>query len=189
MAEVDKLIPDLRGLVDQQAEQRIHDAFNRVYEFFERKLSIAQQENNKLLQQQASDFRKTSDLVNGIFATPLIGSTSAPNPLQSIGVGNGTVTSISSNSASSGFALTGGPITQTGTITFSISSAANARTTLGIDDIATKKSNLTAIVAPGVGNDSSQGYAVGSFWIDTVLNDIYQAANVAVGAAVWRKLN
>lgn len=59
----------------------------------------------------------------------------------------------------------------------------------GIDPIATKKSNLAAAVAPTVNEDSGDGYAIGSIWIDTVLNDVYMATNVSVGASVWRKLN
>ena len=47
------------------------------------------------------------------------------------------------------------------------------------------KRNLTAIVAPGVSNDSSQGYSVGSIWID-VTNDVaYICVDVTIGAAVW----
>lgn len=67
-----------------------------------------------------------------------------------------------------------------GTITISIA---------GIDPMATKKSNLTAIIDPAVGNDSSQGYKAGSFWLNTVTPSFWVAASVAVGAAVWLKLS
>lgn len=67
-------------------------------------------------------------------------------------------------------------------------SAGNARTNLGVDDVATKKSNLAAAVAPTVNDDSGDGYAVGSLWIDTAADDAYIALDVTVGAAVWKKL-
>lgn len=50
------------------------------------------------------------------------------------------------------------------------------------------KSN-TAIIAPTVNDDSGDGYAPFSTWIDTVLGDVYMAVDVTVGAAIWRKLN
>ena len=67
-------------------------------------------------------------------------------------------------------------------------SASGARTSLGIDDIATKKSNLSASVAPTVNEDSGDGYAVGSFWLDTTADDAYICLDATVGAAVWKKI-
>lgn len=112
----------------------------------------------------------------------------SPMTFDSIG-GSGSVTSVNGASSASGFTLTGGPFATSGTLTFNVSSAANARTTLGIDALATKKSNLSAAVAPTVNDDSGAGYAIGSTWIDTVADDIYMATDVTVGAALWRKLN
>lgn len=66
-----------------------------------------------------------------------------------------------------------------GTISFNLS---------GLADIATKKSNLAAIVDPAVGNDSSQGYAAGSFWLNTITPSFWVAVSVGVGAAVWLQL-
>lgn len=62
--------------------------------------------------------------------------------------------------------------------------AAGARTNLGIDTIATCKSNLTAAGAPGAGDDSSLGYSQGSFWIEGSVK-AYMCVNASVGAAVW----
>ena len=45
--------------------------------------------------------------------------------------------------------------------------------------------NLTATAAPTVSNDSSQGYSVGSHWVDTVHNSTFVATSVAAGAAKW----
>jgi hypothetical protein len=48
------------------------------------------------------------------------------------------------------------------------------------------KTNAT--VAPGVGDDTGDGYAVGSVWVDTTADKIYQAVDVTLGAAVWKEL-
>jgi hypothetical protein len=42
-----------------------------------------------------------------------------------------------------------------------------------------------ATAAPGVGDDSGDGYAVGSIWIDVTGDKAYIAVDVTVGAAVW----
>lgn len=88
-------------------------------------------------------------------------------------------------SSSSGFGFAGAG----NTITLSVTNAATARTALGIDAIATKKSKLDATVAPTVNEDSGDGYAIGSLWLDVTADDVYMALDVTVGAAVWRKLN
>lgn len=67
-------------------------------------------------------------------------------------------------------------------------SASGARTNLGIDAIATKKSNLAAAVAPGVTDDAAAGYAVGSIWCDTTADDAYICLDSTNGAAVWKKM-
>jgi len=45
--------------------------------------------------------------------------------------------------------------------------------------------NLTAAVTPSATNDSSQGYAPTSLWIDTTTNVVYMNTSATVGAAVW----
>jgi hypothetical protein len=57
----------------------------------------------------------------------------------------------------------------------------------GIGAGGTVKCNFAAIIAPTVGDDSSLGYAVGSSWIDTVLDDAYICCDATNGAAVWKK--
>jgi hypothetical protein len=47
------------------------------------------------------------------------------------------------------------------------------------------KNNLSASVAPAVTDDSGDGYAIGSRWIDTTADKEYVALDVSVGAAVW----
>ena len=45
--------------------------------------------------------------------------------------------------------------------------------------------NFTATTNPGVGDDSADGYGVGSVWLNTTDGIWWRAANVTVGAAVW----
>ncbi|MEM7739132.1 MAG: hypothetical protein AAF267_25525 [Deinococcota bacterium] len=52
------------------------------------------------------------------------------------------------------------------------------------------QNNLTAITAPTVTNNASEGYAVNSVWIDTQANEIYRLLefdNPTPGDAVWVK--
>jgi hypothetical protein len=65
--------------------------------------------------------------------------------------------------------------------------ASDARTNLGVDAIAATKSNLSAAVAPAVANDSTQGYSIGSTWLDTTAQTSYQCLSATVGAAVWKE--
>jgi hypothetical protein len=51
------------------------------------------------------------------------------------------------------------------------------------------KSNLNASTDPTTSSDSSAGYAVGSLWINTTLNKIFQCVNAGVGVAVWNSLS
>jgi hypothetical protein len=46
--------------------------------------------------------------------------------------------------------------------------------------------NTTAIVDPDVDNDETEGYEVGSHWINTATGAVYVATDVTDGAAVWR---
>ena len=51
------------------------------------------------------------------------------------------------------------------------------------------KINLSATAAPGVGDDSGDGYAIGSIWLDTTNDNIYMATDVTVGAANWEQIS
>ncbi len=48
-----------------------------------------------------------------------------------------------------------------------------------------QSANLTATTDPGVGNDSTQGYVVGSRWINTSASRMWVCQSSAAGAAVW----
>lgn len=52
-------------------------------------------------------------------------------------------------------------------------------------DTAIKLNEYAKTTAPGVGDDSGDGYTVGSRWIDTTNDLAYVCLDVTVGAAVW----
>lgn len=45
--------------------------------------------------------------------------------------------------------------------------------------------NVTATTDPGTGNDNTQGYSVGSIWVNVSAGRVFVAVNVATGAAAW----
>jgi len=45
--------------------------------------------------------------------------------------------------------------------------------------------NPTAIVAPTINNDNTEGYSYNSTWFDTVGGDFYRCADASTGAALW----
>lgn len=53
-----------------------------------------------------------------------------------------------------------------------------------------KKNKLIATTAPGVTNDTTEGYSIGSIWIDTTASPrtIYQCVDSSTDAAVWKNL-
>lgn len=50
-------------------------------------------------------------------------------------------------------------------------------------------SNYSAATAPTVDDDTTEGYAVGSRWVDTTTNAIYLCSDPSAAAAVWNLLN
>jgi len=55
----------------------------------------------------------------------------------------------------------------------------------GIDPLASVKSKLNATAAPTINNDITEGYGVGSVWIDLTNDDVYICVDNTDGAAVW----
>lgn len=51
-----------------------------------------------------------------------------------------------------------------------------------------KLDNLSAVVAPTITDDSNLGYSIGSRWIDTATDLVYECADASVSAAVWKNL-
>lgn len=50
-----------------------------------------------------------------------------------------------------------------------------------------RKDNYAATTAPTAANDSTQGYEIGSVWIDTTADRAYLALDVSLGTAVWHE--
>lgn len=70
------------------------------------------------------------------------------------------------------------------------SAAANAATfnaPLASLDAAIRKNNYAATAAPTVGDDTGDGYTVGSRWFDTTNDRSYVALDVTLGAAIWKE--
>jgi len=56
---------------------------------------------------------------------------------------------------------------------------------VGLGNVENLKVKLDGTSAPGVSNDDTEGYAVGSRWIDATNDKEYVALDVSTGAAVW----
>jgi len=54
-------------------------------------------------------------------------------------------------------------------------------------DVDTVLYNEAATIAPAVGNDNTQGYEVGSRWIDVTNDRTYTCVDASTGAAVWKR--
>lgn len=53
----------------------------------------------------------------------------------------------------------------------------------------TASNNFQAITAPSTANDSTQGYDIGSLWVDTLTNIMYCCTSNSVGAASWTSIS
>lgn len=51
---------------------------------------------------------------------------------------------------------------------------------------AVTKNNMNATTNPGTGNDTTQGYSVGSMWLNKSAHRIYFCEDDSTGAAVWK---
>lgn len=49
------------------------------------------------------------------------------------------------------------------------------------------KTNLSATTNPAVSDDNTQGYQIGSIWINTSTDTAYQCLDASTGAAVWKE--
>jgi hypothetical protein len=59
---------------------------------------------------------------------------------------------------------------------------------VGLGNAQDIKVNLSATANPAVTNDGTQGYAIGSTWLNTVNAREYVAVSVATNAAVWKEI-
>ena len=55
-------------------------------------------------------------------------------------------------------------------------------------DASFAKCNWAATTNPGTGDDSGDGYSIGSLWFDTTNHALYIAETVGVGSATWREI-
>jgi hypothetical protein len=60
--------------------------------------------------------------------------------------------------------------------------------TPNIDPLKIKGNKLDATQAPGVSDDSSQNYSVGSKWVDVTNDKVYFCTDATVGAATWSEV-
>jgi len=51
------------------------------------------------------------------------------------------------------------------------------------------KDNLVATAAPDETNDTTEGYSVGSEWIDVTNDNAYVCLDISTGAAVWKRIS
>ena len=63
--------------------------------------------------------------------------------------------------------------------------AAGARTSLGLENGATIKHKLDATTAPTATDDSASDYSAGSLWIDVTADQAYICVDATASAAVW----
>lgn len=115
------LFPRLNGLVDPAVDRELFLAFLRLYEYFsntiETKVVEVKKETTVETQQLTE---KTTQLINNFAAKLIKGNSNnqGNNPLETLG--SGTVTSV----AASGnllFTISGSPITESGTFSFTLS--------------------------------------------------------------------
>lgn len=59
---------------------------------------------------------------------------------------------------------------------------------VGLGNVANLKCNLAATTAPGVSDDSTAGYAVGSSWFNLTADKAYVCLDATAGAAVWKEV-
>ena len=58
--------------------------------------------------------------------------------------------------------------------------------TIGFISVSNEQNEYTAVVPPTVNDDDTQGFSIGSHWIDTAADTTYQLADDSTGAAVWK---
>lgn len=58
---------------------------------------------------------------------------------------------------------------------------------VGLADVENLKTNLNASAAPGASDDAGAGYSVGSKWVDTSAQNVYECVDSTASSAVWLK--
>lgn len=137
------LLDAKRNLRPEEVVRTLSDLQNSIAEIAKRMDTMPANGNGGGL--TAAQRRDVSALL-GIFAQPVIGQSVADPQLSGVAIapGTGTVTSVGASSGASGFALVASPapIVGAGSIAFSISDAAVARATLGVQNLLLKTTTL-----------------------------------------------
>lgn len=60
---------------------------------------------------------------------------------------------------------------------------------VGLSNVLNTLHNFAAVVPPAVTDDGVAGYSIGSQWIDTVLDTVWEAVDVSTGAAIWKRID
>jgi hypothetical protein len=123
----------------------------------------------------------THAALTGTSAHGAVATNTASQIVTRDGSGNfaaGTITAALTGNASTATALASNP-TDCAAGAYADTIAANGNLTCDI-------LIATAVVAPGVGDDTGDGYIIGTKWIDTAADTIYEAVDVTLGAAIWK---
>jgi len=67
-------------------------------------------------------------------------------------------------------------------------SAAEVKSDIGLGNVTNIKDKFDATAAPTTGDDTADGYAVGSFWLDVTADKAYLCLDASSGAAVWKEV-
>lgn len=70
-----------------------------------------------------------------------------------------------------------------------LDASAGAAVWAQIDNTPARLHKYDATAAPTVGDDTADGYAVGSFWCDVTNDQAYVCLDASAGAAVWRRID
>ncbi|KPJ66514.1 MAG: hypothetical protein AMJ43_07730, partial [Coxiella sp. DG_40] len=98
---------------------------------------------------------------------------------------SGNVTGIAELTTTGNVDL-GGTLDVTGTTTLATSLTGTLRADSGVVSIdPVPKVNYTATAAPTVNDDDTEGYSVGSTWIDISADEAYRCLDATTGAAFW----
>jgi hypothetical protein len=77
---------------------------------------------------------------------------------------------------------------QTGQVELSVAASSTEHALRKAEfDAQVKLNKYDATAAPGVGDDTADGYSVGSNWFDVTADDAYVCLDATAGAAVWKK--
>jgi hypothetical protein len=112
-------------------------------------------------------------------------STATPQPIGTAAPGNGTLAAKDNHVHAHGNQSSDGNMHAAAVASGAAGFLTGADKAL-IDNAILRKNNYTATAAPAVGNDNTQGYGVGSEWIDTTNKKRYSCLDASTGAAIWQ---